>query len=110
MRITNILGGFQLNAPAEQTNDLLEATEVRVERIVSQGHASPEDTWLDQDRHEWVLLVKGAARLRFEGDTHAISMAAGDSIDIPAHTRHRVEWTTPEEPTVWLALHYQNRR
>ena len=77
---------------------------MRIERIVSQGHASPPGFWYDQDQHEWVIVLRGRARVRFEDGL--LEMAAGDCINIPAHRKHRVEWTTPEEPTVWLAVHY----
>jgi cupin 2 domain-containing protein len=50
------------------------------------------------------VVLKGAARLRFEDET--IEMKPGDFIDIPVHKKHRVEWTTPDEPTLWLAVHY----
>ena len=73
---------------------------------MSHGHASPEGSWYNQKQHEWVVLLKGAARLRFEGDDNALELEPGDFVDIPAHKRHRVEWTTPDEPTVWLAVHY----
>ena len=33
-----------------------------------------------------------------------IAMNPGDFVKIPAHTRHRVEWTTQDEATVWLAV------
>ena len=89
----------------ELFDTLLDAESVRIERIVSHGQASPPGVWSDQDRHEWVVLLRGAARLQFEG-AEAVALHPGDSINIPAHTRHRVEWTTPEEPTVWLAVHY----
>ena len=46
---------------------MLEATNLRIERIVSFGHSSPEGFWYDQDQHEWVLPLKGAARLSIEG-------------------------------------------
>jgi cupin 2 domain-containing protein len=94
--------------PEELVQTLLSATAVRIERIVSQGHASPEGFWYDQDQHEWVLVLRGAARLRFEDGT--LEMQAGDFVNIPAHRRHRVEWTTPDEPTVWLAVHYEDPR
>jgi len=70
----------------------------------SLGHASPEGYWYDQDQHEWVVVLKGAARLRFEDET--VEMRPGDFVNIPAHKKHRVEWTTPDEPTVWLAVFY----
>ena len=50
------------------------------------------------------MVLKGAARLQFEDGP--VEMKPGDFINIPAHNRHRVEWTTPDEPTVWLAVHY----
>lgn len=79
---------------------------VRIERIVSHGHASPDDFWYDQDQNEFVILLKGAARLRFDADNDPVEMKPGDFIDIPAHRKHRVEWTTPDVPTVWLAVYY----
>ena len=90
--------------PDELVTTLLDDANVRIERIVSHGHASPEGFWYDQDQHEWVVVLKGAARLRFEDET--IEMKPGDFIDIPVHKKHRVEWTTPDEPTLWLAVHY----
>jgi cupin 2 domain-containing protein len=90
--------------PEELVQTLLSAASVRIERIVSHGHVSPEGFWYDQDQHEWVLVLRGAARLRFEDGV--VEMQAGDFVNIPAHRRHRVEWTTPDEPTVWLAVHY----
>ncbi len=86
---------------------LLDATKVRIERIVSHSHASPEGFWYEQDQHEWVVVLKGAARLRFEGDDQPVEMKSGDFVNIPAHKKHRVEWTTPDEPTIWLAVFYE---
>ncbi len=85
---------------------LLESSNVRIERIVSNGHASPDDFWYDQDQHEWVMVLRGAARLRIENQEQPIEMKPGDYVNLPAHTKHRVEWTTPDEPTIWLAVHY----
>jgi cupin 2 domain-containing protein len=90
--------------PQELITTLVRAAHVRIERIVSQGHASPADFWYDQDEHEFVLLVQGAARLRFEDSL--LELHPGDWIEIPAHRRHRVEWTAPDEKTVWLAVFY----
>ena len=92
--------------PDELLETLLDADSVRIERIVSHGHASPKGFWYDQEQHEWVVVLRGAARLRFEADESSVDMKPGDSINIPAHKRHRVEWTTPDEPTVWLAVHH----
>ena len=79
---------------------------VRIERIVSRGHSSPAGFWYDQAETEWVLLVKGAARIRFEADHTTVEMKAGDHITIAPRARHRVEWTPPDEETIWLAVFY----
>ena len=92
--------------PDELVQTLLATTSLRIERIVSQGHASPEGFWYDQDAPEWVLILSGAARLRFEGE-EPVDMTPGAFLNIPAHRRHRVEWTDPARATVWLAVHYQ---
>ncbi len=105
MTATNLFADLPQTLPDELFTTLLEAATVRIERIVSLGHAAPEGFWYDQDQHEWVVVLKGAARLRFERED-AVVLKPGDFINIPAHKRHRVEWTTPDEPTCWLAVHY----
>jgi len=100
----NLFTDLPARLPDELIGTLLETANVRIERIVSHGHASPEGFWYDQDQHEWVVVLKGAARLRFVDGT--VEMKPGDAVNIPAHKKHRVEWTTPDEPTVWLAVHY----
>ena len=105
MNPSNLLADLPAHLPDELFTTLLDAPAVRIERIVSHGHASPEGFWYDQDQHEWVVVLKGAARLRFEDGI--VDMAPGDFINIPAHKKHRVDWTTPDEPTVWLAVFYR---
>ncbi len=100
----NILDDVPWHAAEEVVHHLLHSRAVRIERIVSHGHVSPDGFWYDQQEAEWVLLVRGAARLRFEEET--IELRPGDYIHIPARRRHRVEWTTPDEPTIWLAVFY----
>ena len=73
---------------------LLGTPGLRIERIVSLVHASPEGFWYDQEASEWVLLLKGAARLRFEGE-EPIELGPGSFLNIPARKRRRVEWTYP---------------
>jgi cupin 2 domain-containing protein len=101
----NVFADVPDDLPDEMIETLVQADHVRIERIVSHGHASPEGFWYDQENDEWVLLISGAARLRFEGDD-SIEMNPGSFINIPAHRRHRVEWTDPDHPTIWLAIHY----
>ena len=95
--------------PADLEDELVEllagSDSVRIERIVSQGQASPASGWYDQDQHEWVLLLSGAAVLGFD-DGSRLKLGRGDCINIPAHRRHRVEWTDPDVKTIWLAVHY----
>ena len=102
----NLLGDLPRDSFTETFQTILATSAVRVERIVSRGHASPAGFWYDQAEHEWVVVLAGAARLRFE-DGETIAMKPGDHVNIPAHRRHRVEWTHPHEPTVWLAVHYR---
>ena len=100
----NLFSDIPSNLPDELVTVLLDRPGLRIERIVSHGHASPPGFWYDQDQHEWVMVVQGAARLRFEDREQDIDMMPGDFVDIPAGKRHRVEWTTPDEPTIWLAV------
>lgn len=90
--------------PKELVQILIRAADVRIERIISHGHASPADFWYDQAQHEWVIVLKGPARLQFEDGV--VELKVGDFINIPAFNKHRVDWTTPDEPTVWLGGQY----
>jgi cupin 2 domain-containing protein len=103
----NLFSSIPADLRRELFETLLETQHVRVERIVSHGHSSPDGFWFDQDRHEFVVLLQGKARLRFE-DEEPIELIPGDSINIWAHRRHQVEWTTPDEPTIWLAVFYES--
>ena len=93
-------------ASDEQILQLLSRPGLRIERIVSTGQCSPPGFWYDQPDGEWVLLIRGAARLRFADETEACPLSPGDFVDIAPHRRHRVDWTTPDQPTIWLAIHY----
>jgi cupin 2 domain-containing protein len=103
--LTNLFADIPEDLPEELIQALLSTPGLRIERIVSLGHSSPQGFWYDQEEHEWVLLLKGAARLRFQGQ-EPIELRPGSFLNIPAHRRHRVEWTDPSEPTIWLAIHY----
>ncbi|APZ93301.1 nif11 domain/cupin domain protein [Fuerstiella marisgermanici] len=103
----NLFADFPTAVPEELVNVLAQSTSVRIERIVSTGHASPKDFWYDQDEHEWVVVLQGEGKLLFD-DAESVHLRPGDHIGIPAHKKHRVEWTSPDEPTVWLAVFYKN--
>ncbi|WDY55924.1 cupin domain-containing protein [Pseudomonas sp. PSKL.D1] len=94
-------------ATAERVDDLLQRPGLRIERIVSSGQASPPGFWYDQDEGEWIVLLSGSAGLRLEHESHTRILAPGDCLDIPAHCRHRVEWTAEGVSTVWLAVFYK---
>ena len=104
----NFFAAVPLNLPAEIIEILLQTESFRLERIISTGQATPAGEWYDQDRPEWVLLLSGKAGLLLENESEMIIMKPGDYLHIPAHRRHRVEWTDPVQPTVWLALHYRD--
>ncbi|HJN11121.1 MAG TPA: cupin domain-containing protein [Pirellulaceae bacterium] len=106
--MNNLFTDIPNDLPEELVEVLAENKHVRIERIISIGHASPEGFWYDQEEHELVVVLKGEAKLLFEGDNEPIHMTPGDFINIPAHRKHRVEWTTPDEPTVWLAMFYKD--
>ena len=101
----NLYADLPVAAADEQFTELFAQPGVRVERIVSTGQVSPPGFWYDQPHAEWVLLLQGAARLRFEDEGTARVLQAGDCLEIAPHRRHRVEWTDPHQSTVWLAVH-----
>jgi cupin 2 domain-containing protein len=100
----NLLRDLPDARAAEVTDTLLAAPGLRIERIVSLGQTSPPDFWYDQAQAEWVLLVQGAARLRFADEPHEQALGPGDWLHIGAHRRHRIEWTDPTQPTIWLTV------
>ena len=105
-RVVSLFDGLTREAREELTDVLVESSSVRIERIVSTGQASPPGYWYDQPEDEWVVLLSGSASLEFDGDSDDVPLKPGDYLNIPAHTRHRVAWTNPDEPTVWLAVFY----
>jgi cupin 2 domain-containing protein len=104
--LNNIFSRIPCLMQDEISETLLKAEHFKVERIVSSGQATPPGKWYDQDMNEWVVLLSGSAGLLIEDETDIFVMHPGDYIHIPAHQRHRVEWTDPVQKTVWLALHY----
>jgi cupin 2 domain-containing protein len=105
----NLFEDVPTQLPSELIEVLAEGESVRIERIVSTGHATDPDNWYDQEQDEWVVVLKGEAKLRFD-DGELVTMTPGDHLLIPAHRRHRVEWTTPDEPTVWIAVFFEQLR
>ncbi len=103
----NLFAPLSESRDGEATKTLFERGALRIERILSHGQKSPPGFWYDQAEGEWVVVLKGAARLRFEDETEPRTLLPGDFVEIAPHRRHRVEWTDPKEPTVWLAVYYR---
>lgn len=103
--MNNIFDDIPEDLHSEVFESLVDSDNVRIERIISKGHTSPVTGWHDQDKNEWVIVLKGAAVLSF-ADKSTVKLKAGDHINIPAHEKHRVSWTDPDTETIWLAIHY----
>lgn len=101
----NIFDAIPGNIDSEIFERLVDNKNIRIERIISKGHSSPQSGWYDQDRNEWVMVLKGEATLSFS-EAASVTLKTGDFIDIPAHKKHRVDWTDPNTETIWLAVHY----
>ncbi|MCW8855361.1 MAG: cupin [Gammaproteobacteria bacterium] len=101
----NIFKNIPKNLPEELFETLVKNDHLHIERIVSYGQSTPDKQWYDQERNEWVLLLKGAAKIKFEKG-EIINLQPGDYLNIAAHKKHRVEWTQENTQTIWLAIHY----
>jgi cupin 2 domain-containing protein len=101
----NIFSSLPDKLEHELFEELLCYKNIRIERIVSQGHTSPENGWYDQTQNEWLVVLEGSGSILFESGVEVI-LKKGDYLNIPAHTRHKVIWTDPNHITIWLAIHY----
>jgi cupin 2 domain-containing protein len=108
MKPENLFDGIASELTEELLTTLHRVNGLRIERIVSHGHASPPGFWYDQDEHEWVIVLQGAAAIQFEDESEAVRLQPGTYLNIPAHARHRVLSTSPTEKTIWLAIHYSS--
>jgi len=79
---------------------------VRIERIVSKGQITPPGVWLEQEDHEWVILLRGKASLELEPG-QIINLKSGDYCYIPAGCKHRIVNTSKKPFCVWLAVHFR---
>jgi cupin 2 domain-containing protein len=103
----NIFAGISAAGSGEDIEELLVRPGLKIERIVSHDRLSPPSFWFDQTRDEWVIVLAGSAKLRFEDEAEARLLNAGDYVFIPARKRHRVDWTSETNPAVWLAVHFE---
>lgn len=105
MKHENIFDAIPDDIKKEVFENIIENDKFKLERIISEAHASPPEFWYDQDKNEFVMLLKGSAQISFREGRNII-LKPGDYIIIPANTEHRVDWTDEAEITIWLALHY----
>lgn len=105
MNKSNIFDLIPATLKDELFEELISKESLKIERIISRGHTTPEHEWYDQRSNEWVILLQGEAILSFLNEND-VRLKAGDYINIPAHKKHKVSWTKPDENTVWLAVHY----
>ena len=101
---TNLFTELPSSLPEELIEKLVDTSGVRIERIISTGHASPPGFWYDQAESEWVVVLRGEATLAFEDEERVLN--PGDYVLIPSHRRHRVNSTSSKEPTIWLAMFF----
>lgn len=101
----NIFENLPSDLSSENFIDLVKSDNVRIERIVSFGQASPESGWYDQNESEWVIVLEGFGTIQFE-DGSEITLKKGDFVNIPAHKKHKVSETDKNNITIWLAVFY----
>jgi cupin 2 domain-containing protein len=102
----NIFSSLPPNLEKEVFEELVRSGNVRIERIISKGHTSPDKGWYDQSEHEWIIVLEGSGSILFENGVE-VNLEKGDYINIPPHSRHKVSRTDPNHVTVWLAIFYQ---
>lgn len=104
--MNNIFASMPQKITDEVFEEIVTDSNIRIERIISQGHSSPSTGWYDQEEHEWVMVLRGAGAILFEHGSEVV-LRAGDYINIPAHIKHKVLWTDQQQLTVWLAVFYR---
>ena len=105
MNKNNIFSDIPQNLPEEFFETIAQSDNIKIEKIISDGHTSSPGFWYDQDQNEFVIILKGNAVLEFEDGTTQ-EMSEGDYQIIPAHKKHRVSYTDTNVKTIWLAVHF----
>lgn len=105
LTVENIFSNIPEEIPDELFHTLLSKKQIKIERIVSKGHTSETHNWYDQIQDEWIIVLEGQAILQFELPSSCVKLKKGDYLLIPAHKKHRVHWTDPNQNTIWLAIY-----
>ncbi|MED7818545.1 MULTISPECIES: cupin domain-containing protein [unclassified Francisella] len=101
----NIYSVFPKFSDDEVFLDLLKYDNVHVEKIISYGQVTDLNKPYIQNYDEWVLVLKGKAKLRL--DTREYILEEGEHLLIPKDTKHWVTYTA--NPTIWLAIHFRGK-
>jgi cupin 2 domain-containing protein len=102
--MANIFDLPPLLTDRELFESLLSTDNLLIERIISTGQTTAPGEWYEQEQDEWVIIIQGEAFLAY-ADGSQIKLTKGDYLLIPAHQKHRVEYTSIEPPCIWLAIH-----
>lgn len=106
MEMSNVFENLPVDLSQEVIERIAFKPNVRIERIISRGHVTPEGFWYDQSETEWVILLQGTAEIQFEGEAFVRHLQSGDHLVIPPHQRHRVVQTSFTPVAIWLAVFY----
>lgn len=105
VHFSNFLSQIPEQVYEEIFQEIVADANITIERIISHGHSSPETGWYDQEKSEWVMVIEGEAIIEFENEKE-ITLKQNDFLLIKPHQKHRVKWTSPDQKTVWLAIHF----
>ena len=104
MKKYNIFDKIIVDKKEENFFEIFKNETIKIEKIVSNGQKSPENFWYEQEKSEFILLLEGFAILEFEN--REVELKKGDCINIKAKQKHRVKFTSIDEPTIWFAVFY----
>ena len=100
----NIFDKIIVDKEEENFFEIFKNETIKIEKIVSNGQTSPENFWYEQEKSEFILLLEGFAILEFEN--REVELKKGDCLNIEAMEKHRVKFTSLNEPTIWFAVFY----
>lgn len=95
--------------PGQELKQIIhEGLHWRLELIISSSASSKDGFWYDQEEHEWILILRGSARINLKKPDVLVDLSVGDHLYLHSHRLHRVERTDPEPGTTWLALFWND--
>lgn len=106
MELHNVYNNLPTDLSEEVFETLVLGSNIRIERILSSGHATPDNSWYDQEQTEWVMLLQGTAAIQFENEVVPRQLRSGDYLIIPPHRKHRVVHTSKQPVAIWIAVFY----